>query len=54
MNPRTYADSAHLHAATAIGSAYTAAYDAAGNMTWSGAVEQRRHLRRQLAEAGRN
>jgi RHS repeat-associated protein len=29
----TYGDSAHLHGATAIGSAYTASYDAAGNMT---------------------
>lgn len=29
----TYGDSAHLHAATAIGSTYTAKYDAAGNMT---------------------
>ena len=28
-----YADPAHLHAATSIGSAYTASYDAAGNMT---------------------
>ena len=33
MNPRTYADSAPLHAATAIGSTWTAGYDAAGNMT---------------------
>jgi RHS repeat-associated protein len=29
----TYGDTAHVHAATAIGSAYTATYDAAGNMT---------------------
>ena len=29
----TYSDSAHVHAATAIGSGYTAAYDAAGDMT---------------------
>lgn len=29
----TYGDGAHVHAATAIGSTYTAAYDAAGNMT---------------------
>ncbi|HEY7348348.1 MAG TPA: hypothetical protein VH599_08535 [Ktedonobacterales bacterium] len=29
----TYGDVAHAHAATAIGSAYTASYDAAGNMT---------------------
>jgi RHS repeat-associated protein len=29
----TYGSSAHTHAATAIGSAYTAAYDAAGDMT---------------------
>jgi YD repeat-containing protein len=29
----TYGSSAHVHAATAIGSAYTASYDAAGNMT---------------------
>jgi RHS repeat-associated protein len=28
-----YGNSAHVHAATAIGSAYTATYDAAGNMT---------------------
>ncbi|HEY7780340.1 MAG TPA: RHS repeat-associated core domain-containing protein, partial [Ktedonobacterales bacterium] len=29
----TYGDSAHVHAATAIGSTWTAAYDAAGDMT---------------------
>ena len=29
----TYGNSAHIHAATAIGSTYTAAYDAAGDMT---------------------
>ncbi len=29
----TYGDSAHLHAATAIGSTYAAKYDASGNMT---------------------
>jgi RHS repeat-associated protein len=29
----TYGDPAHVHAATGIGSAYTATYDAAGNMT---------------------
>ena len=29
----TYGDTAHIHAATAIGSSYTAAYDAAGSMT---------------------
>lgn len=29
----TYVASAHVHAATAIGSSYTAAYDAAGNVT---------------------
>ncbi len=29
----TYGDSAHLHAATAVGTGYTASYDAAGNMT---------------------
>jgi RHS repeat-associated protein len=29
----SYGDSAHIHAATGIGSAYTATYDAAGNMT---------------------
>jgi hypothetical protein len=29
----TYGDSAHLHAATSIGSAYTAKYDALGDMT---------------------
>jgi RHS repeat-associated protein len=29
----TYGDSAHLHAATAVGSAYTAKYDASGDMT---------------------
>ncbi len=28
----TYGDSAHLHAATSVGSGYTASYDAAGNM----------------------
>lgn len=28
----TYGDSAHLHAATAIGTSYSASYDAAGNM----------------------
>ncbi len=28
----TYGDSAHLHAVTAIGSSYTASYDAAGDM----------------------
>jgi RHS repeat-associated protein len=29
----TYGDSAHVHAATSIGATYTAAYDAAGDMT---------------------
>jgi hypothetical protein len=29
----TYGDSAHLHATTAVGSGYTAKYDAAGDMT---------------------
>jgi RHS repeat-associated protein len=29
----TYGDAAHLHAATAVGSGYTAKYDASGNMT---------------------
>jgi RHS repeat-associated protein len=29
----TYGDSSHVHAATAIGSTYTAAYDSAGDMT---------------------
>ena len=29
----TYGDSAHLHAVTAIGSTYSATYDAGGNMT---------------------
>jgi len=29
----TYGDSAHVHAATSIGSTYTSAYDAAGDMT---------------------
>lgn len=29
----TYGDSAHLHAATAVGTGYTAKYDAAGDMT---------------------
>jgi YD repeat-containing protein len=29
-----YGDSSHLHAATAVGSGYTAAYDAAGDMVW--------------------
>ena len=29
----TYGSAAHVHAATAVGSAYTAGYDAAGNMT---------------------
>jgi RHS repeat-associated protein len=29
----TYGDNAHLHAATAVGTGYTASYDAAGNMT---------------------
>src|SRR5207302_10085989 len=29
----TYGSAAHVHAATAIGAQYTAAYDAAGNMT---------------------
>ena len=33
LGSSTYGDSAHLHAATAIGTTYTAKYDANGSMT---------------------